>query len=174
MPGALSTPCSTDVPAGVAHRRIAALVLVLVLAGTVHAYEDLVGWLGADSVFEYTFLFCLAFLTGTYLLSPDLDVSGSDPARSWGIVQTIWRPYASVFKHRGVSHVPVLGTLTRLLYLAALAYVCGSVLYSLMDRAWPISVDDLRTLAGPRAVCLFAGLVVSDLAHLAADRFFSR
>jgi uncharacterized metal-binding protein len=161
-------------PAGVAHRRIASLILILILGGTVYAYDDLVSVIGTDSVFEYTFLFCLGFLVGTYLLSPDLDLAGSDPARSWGIIQSIWRPYAWLFRHRGVSHTPIIGTLTRLLYLSLIIYILGTAAQSLMSWKWQISVSDLPHLPGSRTLCAFLGLVASDLAHLFADRFFSK
>ena len=161
-------------PPGVAHRRIAGLILILVLAVTVYVYDDLVDVIGTDSVFEYTFLFVLSFLVGTYLLSPDLDLVGSDPARSWGIAQVIWRPYASLFRHRGISHTPVLGTLTRLIYLMVLLCVVGALIQSLMGWHRPISVYDLPGLAGSRTLCVFVGLVASDLVHLVADRFFSK
>ena len=92
-------------PAGVAHRRIAGLVVIATVMLIAAYYDALVQWLGTDPVFEYTLLFCCAFLVGTYLLSPDLDLVDSDPTRSWGIFQTIWAALRdSISASRGVPY----------------------------------------------------------------------
>jgi uncharacterized metal-binding protein len=161
------------VPSGLAHRRISAVVLVLVLYLTVTFYDTLIIWLGPDPTFEYLLLFCLAFFCGTVLLSPDLDLIDSDPAKSWGIVCFIWRPYARLFKHRGVSHMPVVGTLTRIVYLSLILYVLGTVAESLLGLTLPISMLDLHHFWVPETACVLAGLVGADMIHLVADRFFS-
>ncbi len=164
----------TDVPSGLAHRRISRLVLLLVVGTTAYYYKPLVEAFGPDPVFEFALLFGLSFLIGTYLLSPDLDLEDSDPAKSWGIVQVIWRPYARVFKHRGISHTPLIGTLTRVVYLAGIGYVAGAVLQSLMGWGWEISIYDLSRLWTFHVTIVLAGLVASDVVHLVADRFFSK
>lgn len=66
--------------------------------------------------------FTLAYLAGTFLLSPDLDLAekGTRSQRRWGLLGLLWRPYGWLFRHRGLSHTWVLGPLTRLGYLAAL------------------------------------------------------
>lgn len=69
---------------------------------------------------------CIAGL----ILSPDLDqpmITDSEwriikiPILGW-LLGTLWvafwLPYSFACKHRGISHWPVLGTITRLLYLA--------------------------------------------------------
>ena len=63
--------------------------------------------------------FGLAYLAGTYLLSPDLDLAerGVRASRRWGILAAFWRPYGWLFRHRGLSHTWLLGPLTRLAYL---------------------------------------------------------
>ncbi len=137
-------------------------------------YDVFVAVLGPDQVFEFALLFCLSFFAGTYLLLPDLDLRDSDPAKSWGIVQVIWRPYARVFKHHGFSRTPVLGTLSRVVYLGSICYVISAVIQSLMDLDWAISVYDFPWLLSPRSLCVFLGLAASDLVHLVADQFFSR
>ncbi len=131
-------------PSGIAHRRIACLFLIVALSLTAKYYEALVGAFGPDPVFEFALLFCLSFWIGTTLLSPDLDLSDSDPTRGWGVVQVIWRPYARVFRHRGLSHTPFVGTLTRIAYLACVVYVISALLQSFMGWQWRISVFDPR------------------------------
>jgi uncharacterized metal-binding protein len=162
------------VPSGLAHRRIAGLVLLVTLFLAVYTYESLVAWFGPDSTFEFVLLFILSFLGGTYLLSPDLDLSDSDPARNWGIVHVIWRPYSRIFRHRGLSHTPVIGTLTRIVYLGGVITIVFSVSRGLMGLDLQISAFDPRYLLSARPICVFAGLVSADLIHVAADRFFSK
>lgn len=64
--------------------------------------------------------FTWAFLVGTFLLSPDLDLSEGrvDSKRRWGRLGFLWVPYGRLFSHRGTSHTWLLGPLTRLAYLA--------------------------------------------------------
>jgi uncharacterized metal-binding protein len=155
------------VPSGLAHRRIAGLALVVTLTLTTYFYEALVSWLGPDPTFEFVLLFSLSFLYGATLLSPDLDLADSDPVRSWGIIQIIWRPYSRVFRHRGLSHAPVIGTLTRIVYLGGVIYILGAVTQSLIGLDLQISVYDLPRLWSARSLS-------ADLIHQVADRFFSR
>ncbi len=67
------------------------------------------------------------------ILSPDLDNSYSMArlrlTRRGGLVaQAWWMVYDHLFRHRGLSHTPVIGTLTRLTWLvgplAILAFLC--------------------------------------------------
>jgi uncharacterized metal-binding protein len=147
---------------------------VVTLTLTAYFYEALVSWLGLDPTFEFVLLFSLSFLCGATLLSPDLDLADSDAARSWGIIQIIWRPYSRVSRHRGLSHTPVIGTLTRIVYLGGVIYVLGAVTQSLIGLDLQISVYDLPRLWSARSLCVLAGLISADLIHQVADRFFSR
>ncbi|RME02891.1 MAG: hypothetical protein D6805_08385 [Planctomycetota bacterium] len=65
-------------------------------------------------------IFTLAYLFSVYLLSPDLDQHHCEAKKNWGILQFLWWPYSKIFVHRGVSHHPLLGPWSRLLYLALL------------------------------------------------------
>jgi len=60
----------------------------------------------------------VAFLVGGLWLSPDLDTH-CRALRRWGPLRWIWWPYRRLIPHRSLwSHGPVLGTLSRLLWLA--------------------------------------------------------
>jgi uncharacterized metal-binding protein len=159
------------VPSGLAHRRISVVVLVLVLYLTVTFYDSLLIWLGPDPTFEYLLLFCLAFIYGTVLLSPDLDLVDSDPAKSWGLLRFTWRPYACLFKHRGVAHTPVVGTLTRIVYLSLILFILATAGESLLGPTLPISIHGMHHFWVPETACVLAGLVGADVIHLVADRF---
>lgn len=79
--------------------------------------------------FEQDVTYTLALVGGITLglvFTPDLDVDngcisihvvrkhfGKIPSTLW---QYYWLPYARVMSHRGLSHTPLLGTLTRLVY----------------------------------------------------------
>lgn len=76
-------------------------------------------WAATDVV--ASFLLPLGSLFGTFFLSPDLDMAHTDPFRRWGPFRFLWRPYAALHKHRGVSHHPLIGPAGRLLYLGVLA-----------------------------------------------------
>lgn len=74
-----------------------------------------------------------------------------------------WMPYALLMKHRGISHTPVLGTFTRLLYLFALP-IAGIFLSSSQDTVLPV----LGSLT-PITLPLVVGLIVSDIGHWYRD-----
>ncbi len=102
----------------------------------------------------------LGYLAGSLFLSPDLDLYHSRPARRWRLFRALWWPYTRLFRHRGLSHHPLLGPLTRLLYLSL----------------WALGV---WTLAGlprgeppPAALALpfLAGLLLPQLLHVLLDR----
>ena len=79
------------------------------------------GWIGSVTG-------ALAFLIGGLLLSPDLDTR-SRPSRRWGPLQLLWWPYRQLLRHRSLlSHGPVLGTLGRLAYLAAVTLALAGLL----------------------------------------------
>lgn len=65
-------------------------------------------------VFGPMFLGCLI---GTIWLSPDLDLYHSKPSQRWGFLKPLWKRYAKRNKHRGLSHVPIIGTLSRIAYV---------------------------------------------------------
>ena len=112
----------------------------------------------------------LGCLSGV-LLTPDLDQEGISAAE-WRLVKAtfglgfvwlaLWWPYAFVFRHRGVSHWPIIGTLTRLAYLGGF----WVIIWLILGR------PDL-----PRAQIEYlgfgvAGLMLSDLLHCLMDTFW--
>lgn len=103
-------------------------------------------------------------LTGL-VVEPDLDVDHRTHSenlvyrhagRAVGLLwQIYWYPYALLNPHRGVSHWPLVGTLTRALYLLAPAIAAWAW------QGWPV----------PWAILgyWFAGLCLADLAHIVLD-----
>ena len=136
---------------------------------------------GYVNILETTF-FCLGFAFATFMLGPDLDLYHSRVNKNWGVFRWIWWPYAFISKHRGLSHWPVVSSVTRLLYLC----ICGAVLLSVLAYTADllslnlsiIAVDfnHVKKITGSLlsdysnlAVSLLIGIIISDLLHMLAD-----
>lgn len=116
------------------------------------------------------------------VISPDLDLPGLTEAETvWkrlpfpfgqlmsGVWYTLWLPYATVCRHRGISHWPLIGTLTRIGYLCL--WWCG---VSLALR-WAGGGNMIRVplYYADWIACAAAGLAVSDAGHWATDAILS-
>ncbi len=98
---------------------------------------------------------------GGYWLSPDLDIK-SRPFLRWGILRFIWIPYQRLIPHRSpLSHAPALGSLLRLLYLAAWVSPLALVFPDLQRVQW---VMDWGKVAA-----FLVGVELSALNHLLLD-----
>ncbi|MCS7262851.1 MAG: DUF2227 family putative metal-binding protein [Aquificaceae bacterium] len=132
---------------------------------------------------EFYLPFTAGYLLGTFLLSPDLDLPQSHPSRRWKTLRFIWRPYQLLSRHRGVSHVPVLGTFLRLGYLIVLFVFLYFVLLGISRQYAPqltellLALDPFELLgyfAQREEVFYFAlGVVASEVFHVALDVFDS-
>lgn len=166
---------------GNTHARVAyALQAPITLAGIVVAinYDD--AQLGAGLV--------IGGLVGI-IVTPDIDhhVVTHEELRFYqvgrvaGVLwQWLWAGYEIVVPHRGVSHVPVIGTLTRAIYLAVIARVLLWVAAGIagdwcvlnacdvqpmtVGALWDIAVIFHRFWLG-----VLAGWIVQDLGHLLFD-----
>ncbi len=113
-----------------------------------------------------------AHMVGTFLMSPDLDIETSEPARRWGPLRWLWYPYGRIIPHRSILSHSGLSALLRLAYLAVvveLALLAGAVL-GLYD--WrEVHAHMGRWLAAHQAGvgCVLVGLVVSDMVHTVSD-----
>lgn len=130
--------------------------------------------------------FAGAFLFATFLMNPDLDLPHSTPTRNWGILKFLWKPYNKKLKHRGISHFPVFGTLTRIFYLTLFIALMLSI-YDLWNADWNETLNDLIMQENSKIkgvldwiltqgnLLLFAlgGLVLADLLHLLSDLCYS-
>jgi uncharacterized metal-binding protein len=99
-------------------------------------------------------------LAGLYL-SPDLDLK-SLPWKRWGVLKVIWLPYQRFIPHRSpLSHAPVLGSLIRLVYLAACLSPLWLVFPDLQRMQWAVDWG--------KAIAFLAGVELSALNHLLLD-----
>jgi uncharacterized metal-binding protein len=102
-----------------------------------------------------------AHFLGGYWLSPDLDIK-SRPFLRWGVLKIIWLPYQRLIPHRSpLSHAPVLGSLIRLLYLAAWLFPLWLMFPDLQRVQW--EVDWMKLAA------FLVGVELSALNHLLLD-----
>lgn len=161
-------------PSGKTHIRIDVFFLFLMAAAALYFWGDLVQRFGRDRLVEQSAAFTISYLFGTFLLSPDLDLKDNVSAKNWGLLRFFWRPYAALFRHRGISHVPVVGTLTRILYMAVVAYVAVAAANALFDMKMRMSFRDLRAANWGLALTALAGVCLPDLLHVLTDRAFKR
>ena len=94
------------------HDRINGLILSGIVAGL--AYYHVSGW--------YVLAFAVAYLIGTYLVTPDLDLD-SRIYKRWGWLKIFWCPYKEVFKHRQCSHHLIFGPLSLVIYITVLIFI---------------------------------------------------
>jgi uncharacterized metal-binding protein len=102
------------------------------------------------------------YFSGMYL-SPDLDLV-SRPYKRWGFLRWLWLPYQRLIpRHRHwLSHGPVIGSVVRLLYLAALVSPIWLVFPGLQRVQW-------FGVTAPNAMAFFCGVELSALNHLLLD-----
>lgn len=100
----------------------------------------------------------VGYLVGVFLLSPDLDLHKNSSKNNWGVFNFIWIPYSMFFKHRGVSHSTLFGSLIRVVYLGFILFV---ILY-VIDKQFTV----------PFSICpLFLGIWLSDFFHILLDKY---
>jgi uncharacterized metal-binding protein len=110
--------------------------------------------------------FAVSYLFSSVLLSPDLDLARSRPARRWRAGRFLWFPYALVFRHRGLSHHLLLGPLTRIAYL-------GALLAFLLWGAGLLT-QEIRVPRWTVLVPVLVGLYLPNQVHIVMDRLRTR
>ncbi len=151
-------------PAGRTHLRIELLTLPL-WAILFYLFIDAAWWSVA--------IFVGAYLFSSLLLSPDLDLRHNAARRRWGLLGFVWLPYTKIFKHRGVSHSLLLGTLTRLGYLALLAVIIALGLSYFNLWTLPVAQISWTKLDLWLVGILLGGLWFPNILHAVVDRLDS-
>ena len=119
---------------------------------------DGIGW------WQSLIAFALGYLLSTFGVYPDQDIGHQRiyPERQyriWGSILYYWSlPYGYLFRHRGISHFPIIGTLTRVLLMGLWG---APVLMWFAGMEWAHILQ--HSLWG------FAGLAVADMVHILAD-----
>jgi uncharacterized metal-binding protein len=124
--------------------------------------SPIVGIIGVSYSLELGIIAASAHLLGGLYLSPDLDLV-SKPFKRWGVLRVLWIPYQKLIPcHRHwLSHGVIVGSIIRLLYLAALLLPLWFVFPDLQQVNWAISWG--------KAIAFFLGVELSALNHLLLD-----
>ena len=150
-------------PSGRTHLRIEAALLF--------GWTGLAGYLLVLRVLPpmVVVAFIPAYAFSMLFLSPDLDLARSRASRRWGIGRWLWIPYALCFRHRQLSHHPIFGPATRILYLAAVGGAIGVAVILVLGRPLRLTIPSVEAIAGA-----LVGLYIPNLTHVVADRIVSR
>jgi len=146
-------------PSGRTHLRIESLILVLWMG--LSALLVLREWIAISQML----LFLGSYVFSMFLMSPDLDLSKSAPFYRWGVLRWFWLPYAWIFRHRQTSHHPLLGPLSRLLYIGILVLAATFIYLAVTGNPGPRLQLSVQAII---PVCL--GLYLPNLEHILADR----
>jgi uncharacterized metal-binding protein len=102
-----------------------------------------------------------AYAVGGWLLSPDIDLKQSYPSQRWLLFSVMWQLYRKLSGHRGFSHMPIIGTLSRVLYLGAIALPFLLFLKVDLETVYLVSLPYLKPV--------FLGLELATWVHLVMD-----
>lgn len=161
-------------PAGKTHDKITWLCIPPVLALSWWISHDLKVCAGA----------ALSFAFAGLMFSGDLDVKSVQYKR-WGWFKWIWLPYQRLVSHRSpFSHGPVLGALTRLLYVSlwfVILFLLWSWLAHSLEQQELVqqSLHGIHSLGGwfksqPQVLAAsLSGLWLGGLSHTLADELGS-
>lgn len=138
-----------------------------VLVGLNHFFE----WVKWKDAYPIGYMFVGAYVFSLLFLSPDLDLARSSPQNRWGALRVLWIPYARLFKHRGWSHHPLIGTLTRIFYLGLWFTLFLAILHYGLEYKLKFLKEWWEDLEGVPLWALIAGLWLPNLLHIMADRF---
>lgn len=137
--------------------------------------------IGFNFYWPVVLAFSLGWLFSTLLFSPDTDFM---PKKRAGFLRFFLYPYSLIFKHRGLSHHWLWGTLTRLIYglvvfvfliylLHRLGHIAFSPEHFLSDlwsflKAFDLSLWPYQVFMGA-----YLGMFMADLGHIFIDRLTS-
>ncbi|WP_297887424.1 metal-binding protein [Sulfurihydrogenibium sp.] len=120
------------------------------------------------------------YLVGTFFLTPDNDIYLSKPNKRWNILRIMWYPYTKVFKHRGVSHIPIYGTVFKIIYLSVIFFLILFLLKYFLDYFYPdkqlitLSFHNLKDfVSSPFVLSFFIGIVLAEIVHIFTDIIYS-
>lgn len=146
-------------PSGKTHLRMEALLLSL-WAG-LSALLVLREWV----MISWALLFVGSYVFSMFWMSPDLDLSKSTAFHRWGVLRWFWLPYVWIFRHRQTSHHPLLGPLSRILYIEILVLAATLIYWMATGTPGPRLQLSVQVIV---PLCL--GLYLPNLEHILADR----
>lgn len=114
-------------------------------------------------------IFAGVFTYSTLFMNPDLDLANSIKLFSIrGFLTLPFRSYAKIFKHRGLSHHIVLGSLSRILWLG----VWGALIFLIVYKILPNPSSLYRFYLKNQSIMhtIFFAICIADWSHLLLDR----
>jgi uncharacterized metal-binding protein len=118
-------------------------------------------------------LFSICFLYSSFFMSPDLDIRNKIKFFSFrGILSLPFFFYSILFKHRGLSHSLFFGSLSRIIYLTALAALIIYVfdIIHLNKKSFILFLDKNRI----ELIYIFIGIFIADLSHVFLDKIMKK
>lgn len=151
-------------PSGKTHFRIEVLFLVLCIGFFIgYDYSD---YVDLNEILLGICGYCFAM----FFFSPDLDLFASKTVRRWGVFRFIWRPYAVLFRHRGISHSIFFGSASRVIYLAVIVYATFTFVGMFLQETTNIEWKSiLQIIQNPIWLSFFAGIWLNDTIHVVLD-----
>ena len=150
------------------------------------------GILGASAIFSFVYLFANSYFQPDLDNTPNRPGMGSFPIgghlmkngffkavffplrKGW---YYLWEPYSRVLTHRGVSHWPVVGTLTRVAYLYFIIDFASKVV-GFINPTTEIMMDlfylSKASISNPNFLMYGAPIFISDILHSAVDFYDSK
>lgn len=113
--------------------------------------------------------FAAVFTYSTLFMNPDLDLANQIKLFSIrGLLTFPFRSYAKFFSHRGLSHNVILGSATRILWLAA----WGTLVFFIMYKSLPTKASLYKFYRHYQPFILYsaAAICLADWCHLLLDR----
>ncbi len=135
------------------------VTLPIVTAGLIYFFNPSI---------KYILTFIGSFIYGTYFMNPDLDLANQIKLFSIrGLLTVPFRSYSLVFRHRGLSHSFLFGTISRIIWLIAYLIIASYLLLKVTpDRQ---SVAHYFYLYRDYLVFVLGGLFIADTSHLLLD-----
>lgn len=127
----------------------------------------MVYWLETEQ--KHLAIFSGTFLYATLFMTPDLDLAHKIKLFSLrGLLSLPFRSYSFFFKHRGLSHHIIFGTLSRLLWLFGIYLLILYAIYKNIDGYQKFTKFLLKNKEF--SLYAFLGILLADLAHIFLDQ----
>ncbi len=125
--------------------------------------------------------FIAGYLFSTFYLSPDLDLPQSKSSQRWGKLSFIWKYYQAFVPHRSlISHLPVISSLIRILYLLLPLFLTTFIIFKVIDEVFfngilsiklETEVIDIETekFIKDTFIYFIYGVIIADTIHILLD-----
>ena len=113
-------------------------------------------------------IFSASYLYATFVMTPDVDVANKIKLLSLrGIVSMPFILYAKIFRHRGLSHRIIIGSITRVLWLI----LCVFIIFLIFKIGHIFTSSFTKYILEHKQfiISAIAGIIIADFFHLSLD-----